>query len=52
MSWWLRRRDSDGRTYYITSGTIVLILMAVPILGVLLAFLLPLVQACRVWLRG
>ena len=45
MSWWLRRKDSDGRTYYIASGAMVLVLMAVPILIVLMASLL-------VWLRG
>ena len=45
MSLWLHRKDPEGRTHYIASGAIGFIL---PILGILLALLLPLIQACRV----
>ena len=52
MSFWLRRKDPDGRTYYITSWRLVFIFLAIPVLGTLIAVILPLVQSCRVWLRG
>jgi hypothetical protein len=46
MSLWLRRKDAEGRTHYIVSGAGCLML-AVPLVGILIAFLLPLIQACR-----
>ncbi len=52
MSLWLRRKDEEGRTHYVTSGWIVLILLAPTILGFLIALLLMLVQSCRAGLRG
>jgi hypothetical protein len=52
MSLWLRRKDPDGRTYYIASGAWGFILLIPAILGFLIAAILPLVQSCRVWLRG
>ena len=50
MSLWLHRKDPEGRTHYIASSAIVL--LAIPILGILIAAILPLVQSCRVWFRG
>ncbi len=47
MSLWLRRKDPEGRTHIIASGAWGFILLVGPILCFLMAFLLPLIQACR-----
>jgi hypothetical protein len=47
MSLWLRRKDAEGRTHYIASGAWGLFALLVTILGILIAVLLPLIQACR-----
>jgi hypothetical protein len=52
MSYWLRRKDPDGRVYYVGSWRIIFIFLVMPTLGIVIAVLLPLVQSCRVLLRG
>jgi hypothetical protein len=52
MSLWLRRKDPDGRVYYISSGWFVFVVLLPAFLGILMAVLLPLVQSCRAGLRG
>jgi hypothetical protein len=46
MSFWIRRKDAEGRTHMIASGAWWFVLI-VPLIGILVAILLPLVQACR-----
>ena len=41
------RKDAEGRTYYIASGAWGCLALGVPILGLLIAVLLPLIQACH-----
>jgi hypothetical protein len=52
MSFWLRRKNPDGRMYYITSGGWWIIVFGPAILGILIAIILPIVQSCGVWFRG
>jgi len=52
MSLWLRRKDPDGRMYYVASGAWGLIALVIPAIGILIAMILPIVQSCRAWLRG
>ena len=43
------RKEPNGKIHYIGSGVVFLLF---PLLGILIALLLPLVQSCREWLRG
>jgi len=47
MSLWLRQKDAEGRTHYIASGAGCWFMLAIPLVGILVALLLPLIQACR-----
>lgn len=49
MSLWIRRKEPNGKIHYIGSGVVFLLF---PLVGILIALLLPLVQSCREWLRG
>lgn len=49
MSIWLRRKDKEGRVYYVSIGVNLVAIIA--IVGLLLALMLPLVRACRHMVR-
>ena len=48
MSLWLKRKDKDGRTYIYAVPLAPLVIL--PLFGVLVAVLLPLIQAINGWL--
>jgi hypothetical protein len=50
MSLWLKRKDKDGKTHIYAIPFAPFIFIA--LMGILVALLLPLVQAIRAWLGG
>ncbi len=53
MSFWFRRKDPDGRIHIVSTEIVGLVLLlAVAIVGVLLAILLPWAQWLRSWIQG
>jgi len=50
MSLWFRRKDKDGKTHLYAVPFAPWFLL--PIIGISIALLLPIVQAIREWLRG
>ena len=50
MSLWLQRKDANGGTHYFAVPCAPLAILA--IVGILVALLLPAIQAVRAWLGG
>ena len=48
MSLWLKRKDKDGKTYLYAVPLAPLVIL--PLIGVLVGVLLPLIQAINGWL--
>lgn len=50
MSLWLQRKEKDGKTHLYAVPFVPLII--IPLIGLLVALLLPVIQAIRVWFGG